>query len=722
MRHSSTLAAALTILSIATFANADPSAVSRLGWVTDGDVRAAVQVGNTLYVGGTFTRVGPTSGALGSLFGVSPTTGERVPNFPLVDGVVNTVEPDGGGGYYIGGSFTMAGGVPRDSLAHVLSDGSVDPTFAPVIRGGAVFSLRLGTSFLFVGGDFNNVNGTFRDDLAALNPTTGALITFPVFLNGQPQEILIVGDNVIVLDSGILAPARAVALNQVSGAAVWTAQLTGIADAAVIAGSRLIVGGRLLSSGGTLASVDVATGVLDATWNPSGAPPLGSADSVTALAVSGDTLYVGGSFTAFGGQARTNAAAVDVPTGAVTSWTATTDSTISSLAISPGGGVFIGGNFTEVNGQPREDFAEVNAGGTLTAWVADAYSSGTRSLSLIAGMLVVGSHLGVSGGSARTNLAAFDLSANTLLPWAPAISDTVMKFGAVGGTIYIGASRLAPSTPQHLRNLVFAVHATSGAVMPWTPPPAASGHTLIAARGSHVYVSGAFTTFTNGIGVRRLDPITGVADPSWFARLDGQIAITEGTMYSSSAAGISVVDLATGTPDSPWDPEFAPQLPIPAIVDIKGMAVDGRTLYVAVQTLITSNLSSRVDRFDRVSRTRIQPVSPSSPGPAAAGNTIGAIAVADGQLIIANSFYRPGLPAPLPRGVSRQSICSRWTGSGVESWAQSQRRFGISRVGHTNRCDRARLQRRHLRAGTRHRGVLAYAIGRADEPPWHDRR
>jgi hypothetical protein len=213
MPYFRTLAAALTILSIATFASADPSAVSRLGWVTNGDVRAAVQVGSTLYVGGKFTRVGPASGALGSFFGVSPTTGERVPNFPLVDGVVNAVEPDGAGGYYIGGSFAMAGGVPREGLAHVLADGSVDPAFAPAIRGGAVFSLRLGSSFLFVGGDFNHVDDTPRDDFAALNPTTGTAVTFPLILNGHADEILIAGDNVIVLDGDLLAPARAVALN-----------------------------------------------------------------------------------------------------------------------------------------------------------------------------------------------------------------------------------------------------------------------------------------------------------------------------------------------------------------------------------------------------------------------------------------------------------------------------------------------------------------------------
>jgi hypothetical protein len=397
-----------------------------------------------------------------------------------------------------------------------------------------------------------------------------------------------------------------------------------------------------------LASIDVTTGILDATWNPSGPLSPGSIDGVTALAVSGDTLYVGGSFTAFGGQPRTNAAAIDIPTGAVTGWAPTTDSGVASLAISPGG-VFMGGNFTRVNGQPREDFAEVDAGGALTAWAADAYSSGVRALSVIGGTLVVGSHLGVSGGSARTDLAAFDLSADTLLPWAPTMSDTVVKLGAVGDTIFIGASRLAPATPPHLRSLVFAVHATSGAPVPWTPPPSAFGHVLTATHGSHVYVGGAFTAFTTGFGVRRLDPITGAADPSWFARLGGQNAITEGTIYSSGD-GLNVVDLATGTPDSPWNPEFVPQFPIPATVNIKGMALDGRTLYVAVETIVTSNLSAQVFVFDRVSRARIQPMSPSSPTPPAAGNTIGAIAVADGQLIIANIFRTPGVATPLLAG------------------------------------------------------------------------
>jgi hypothetical protein len=39
--------------------------------------------------------------------------------------------PDGSGGCYIGGNFNNVGGVPRNNLARVLANGTVDPNWDP---------------------------------------------------------------------------------------------------------------------------------------------------------------------------------------------------------------------------------------------------------------------------------------------------------------------------------------------------------------------------------------------------------------------------------------------------------------------------------------------------------------------------------------------------------------------------------------------------------------
>ena len=72
---------------------------------------------------------------------------------------------------------------------------------------------------------------------------------------------------------------------------------------------------------------------------------------VEALALRGNTIYVGGFFTAAGGQPRHNLAALDATTGAPTVWNpGTSDVSVRALAVS-GSTVYIGGNFIMAGGQ-----------------------------------------------------------------------------------------------------------------------------------------------------------------------------------------------------------------------------------------------------------------------------------------------------------------------------------------------------------------------------------
>src|SRR5262245_18142805 len=89
-------------------------------WVIDGPVNAITTLGDTLYLGGQFNRIGPPTGC----FAAFDATGSALA-WPTVHGQVNAILPDGQGGWYLGGSFSSVSGQPRYNLARVDSNGGL---------------------------------------------------------------------------------------------------------------------------------------------------------------------------------------------------------------------------------------------------------------------------------------------------------------------------------------------------------------------------------------------------------------------------------------------------------------------------------------------------------------------------------------------------------------------------------------------------------------------
>ena len=144
-----------------------PSEAALLGpvpWGTDGNVLAVARSGETLYIGGNFSQVGPATGG-GVPFGAR--SSDVPANFPKVAGSVYAVCPDGRGGWYIGGAFTAVDGQPRANLAHILASGRVSP-WHPLLNGG-VGVVVLADDLVIVGGSFTTVNGTVRVAVAAID-------------------------------------------------------------------------------------------------------------------------------------------------------------------------------------------------------------------------------------------------------------------------------------------------------------------------------------------------------------------------------------------------------------------------------------------------------------------------------------------------------------------------------------------------------------------------
>jgi hypothetical protein len=113
------MAAALVAgLAMADTARAAVAPAPSTSWVTDASVEAIAHHDNTTYIGGSFTYVGPRNGGFARIDGVSALRDAAMPD---IAGTVSDVVLDGAGGWYVGGTFSWAGGQPRSNVAHVLS-------------------------------------------------------------------------------------------------------------------------------------------------------------------------------------------------------------------------------------------------------------------------------------------------------------------------------------------------------------------------------------------------------------------------------------------------------------------------------------------------------------------------------------------------------------------------------------------------------------------------
>lgn len=155
--------------------------------VLDGRVYAVTQVGDTIVLGGTFTRVRDAGAGPADvlrrrgLVAFSATTGRVDRTFDgRVVGEVRALEPAADGrSVYVGGTFTRIGGKPRGRLARVrLADGSVVGSFRPGRVAGKVRDLALHDGRLWVGGAFTHIGGRDQVALATLAPGSGRATSY----------------------------------------------------------------------------------------------------------------------------------------------------------------------------------------------------------------------------------------------------------------------------------------------------------------------------------------------------------------------------------------------------------------------------------------------------------------------------------------------------------------------------------------------------------------
>lgn len=442
------------------------------------------------------------------------------------------------GGVIFGGHFSQVNGVPRQNIARLNPDGTLDTTWwaegvHPVVRSLAVDiqdNVYVGAAGIWK----ISTNGK-RDPNWPLS-----------FVSANSVNALAVDSKGNIFAGGSFSAHDATGINDVnklakflpSGTldATWTPNPS-IVYALVLDGDdNLYVGGIFTSIGGQLRNkiAKISTsggGAADPTWNP--APSLtGSTAQIRTLAVDGTgNLFVGGTFDAIGGQARRNIAKLSTSGSgsADPDWATSADGAVLALACDHNGSVYAGGSFTTIGTQPRVNLAKLATGGTGNVdgnWNAstDAIASNNVSTITVAGgQILAGGFFSTIAGEPRHSFAAVGSSGKPSSV-SDATQSAIVKTIATqadGGMIVGG---LFSGAGSFLRNNVLRLRADSTIDPNWntsTDTPgdvSALGVEAIAIdnKSGAVYLGGSFTQVggKQRKGIAKLSS-SGMVDPAW---------------------------------------------------------------------------------------------------------------------------------------------------------------------------------------------------------------
>lgn len=512
---------------------------------------------------------------------------------------------------YVGGTFPTVGGIPRNGLASFnASTGAVDPAWNPNI-GGTVYALAVTDTRVYAGGDFTSVNGTVsRTSLAAFEIANGANTGHvdlawnpPIGGIALPQRVvtcLAVTPTKIYAGGGfgedsISAPgagfiAGIAVFNHADGVNTGAKDTTWhpiigdssrlpILYALAATDTKIYVGGTFDTVGNAsrydLAAFSPADGVhapvLDPQWRPDvDLSGTGTAPGVYALLATPNFIIVGGQFDP--GQFNTGRRR-------------------DLVIYTPADGV-------------NQDFEYLNWGPRLTGEPTTSGGHGVFTLSLLNNKLYVGGDFtsatpDLGSSATRRGLAAFDFppdfdvfTESSLDPWNPNVTGGPVftiagsapivfaggSFTSVGG---LGRTRLAGfrnfATTESISALPEIVDLGqrkfgTGPSAPATLTILSDGTTTVEFRGSQVALTGTDANqfaITSDSGEPILDPqefrSVGVAfNPTSLGAKSATIRITTDVPNMGT---LDVSLLGVGTNDVPTTPS-SPPLSLPHIVDL----------------------------------------------------------------------------------------------------------------------------------------------------------
>ncbi|MEO0898288.1 MAG: T9SS type A sorting domain-containing protein [Bacteroidota bacterium] len=533
------------------FSYLDSNFVAKLGLVSrldgtalplkspvSGDIKTMVVSGDTLYAGGTFNgTIGFPTGRAARL-----TAEDSLPPLPFPEfaGTVETIIPDGSGGWFVGGSFFTVDNQPIRRLAHVLPDYTVDPNFAPNPNS-TVDELYLVNDTLFIAGNFTQIGGQTRNRFASYDLGAGVLTNFNPDVNSRIYDMTAWNDTMMIVGQfttvGGSTRERVAMVNKQTGSVLpFAPSFNGIVYSLAWNDTMMVFGGQFTSVAGQTrnrtARIIRSTGALS--------PVATSVNNIVRdMEIVDGILYMGGAFTQVDGQGRNRLASIDLTNQSVTAWNPDANNQVYSIA-AWNDTMMIGGNFTLLGGLPQERAAKINRFTGVTYSFAPKPNSTVNKILVDGNEILIGGSFQATRTESRSRLFALDLGTVETLPLAPTINgsveeilmwnDTMMLAGAfttINGTSRQRLASLDPLTNQlgplsmDIDNTVFsltawndtmmfggrfdvingipqtnlaAINQTTSTLLPWQPEPGSDVLAVSRAAGKNV-VGGSFSTF-----------------------------------------------------------------------------------------------------------------------------------------------------------------------------------------------------------------------------------
>jgi hypothetical protein len=355
----------------------------------NGGVNALAVLGNEVYVGGYFFLAGGVSANNVARFNTQTNTWSALGTGSSngVSGEVRALAVVGNE-VVVGGAFTSAGGVSANGVARF---NTLTNTWSTLGTGssngvnGFVYALAVLGNEVVVGGNFTLAGGVSANYVARFNTLTNTWsslgtgssngvsgVSFPVVF-----ALAVVGNEVVV--GGDFTLAGGVSANGVARfntqTNTWSALGTGSSNgvlgavsALAVVGNEVVVGGTFTSAGGVSANYVARFNTQTNTWSSLGTGSSngvsgGDLPSVYALAVVGNEVVVGGLFTSAGGVSANHVARFNTQTN---TWSSLgtgssngVNSYVAALAV-VGNEVVVGGTFTQAGGVGANYVARYN--------------------------------------------------------------------------------------------------------------------------------------------------------------------------------------------------------------------------------------------------------------------------------------------------------------------------------------------------------------------------